>query len=141
VLELTNARGEKRYATVVSLSADAATLALGSREFTFPLNEIEPFWDGGFMVLWKKPTLSSAIVEPGMWGKNVAWVRQRLDVIDGKAAEPRPREAYDEDLQRRVTAFQRSRSLTPDGIVGEETLAHLASFGRDNRPSLTVEKP
>jgi peptidoglycan hydrolase-like protein with peptidoglycan-binding domain len=27
-------------------------------------------------------------------------------------------------------AFQASRSLTPDGLVGEETLVHLESGGR-----------
>ena len=46
-------------------------------------------------------------------------------------------EPYDEELKRRVAAFQQIESLTPDGIAGEETLVRLAAATPGgNGPSL-----
>ena len=58
--------------------------------------------------------------------------------MDGKVSTaPRPN-IYDAELKQRVLAFQRSRSLAPDGLVGEETLAELTLASREpGTPSLT----
>jgi peptidoglycan hydrolase-like protein with peptidoglycan-binding domain len=45
-------------------------------------------------------------------------------------------------LKRRVVAFQRTESLTPDGIVGEETLVRLsAATPSPGAPSLSQVRP
>ena len=74
---------------------------------------------------------------PGARGQDVEWVRQRLSELDGGAVGGRDRAIFDDDLRNRIIAFQRSRSLIPDGIVGEETLTHLSTAARDpNVPRL-----
>ena len=53
-----------------------------------------------------------------------------------------PSDLYDAELERRVIAFQRSRSLLPDGRVGGETLAHLVLAARGpDIPSLSASTP
>ena len=141
VFELAGPLNEKRYATVIALDGDMATLALGQRRISFPLREVDAVWDGPFMVLWKRPALAAPVIVPGAQGKDVQWLRQRLDELDGQPVAPGTRDVYDADLQRRVRAFQRSRSLVADAIVGEETLAHLTLARSDGRPSLTASKP
>ncbi|HEV8641866.1 MAG TPA: AAA family ATPase [Methylomirabilota bacterium] len=135
VVELVTPAGVKHYATVTAVDEETATLEFGQRQFTFPLGEIERFWDGAFTLLWKPPTLIT-IVPPGTRGKEVAWVRLRLGEVDGGPVRATDVELYDEELRRRVAAFQRDQSLLPDGIVGPETLARLVAIRDPSIPSL-----
>jgi general secretion pathway protein A len=125
IIELSTPSGEKRYATVVSLDESTATLDLARRRYAFPLSEIDRYWGGPFIVLWRAPGTSSPQIVPGSHGKDVVWLRQRLSEIDGAPPGGRNREVFDDELRSRVMAFQRSRSLPADGIVGEDTLAEL----------------
>jgi general secretion pathway protein A len=75
--------------------------------------------------------LSSVPIRPGTRGKDVEWVREQLAELDGVPGGGRNRQVFDDDLRARVIAFQRSRSLMADGIVGEETLTHLSTALRD----------
>ena len=59
------------------------------------------------------------------------WVRERLSDLDGDPVATKNQDVFDDRLRARVITFQRSRSLQPDGIVGEETLAHLSLTPRD----------
>jgi general secretion pathway protein A len=138
ILELTSADGERRYAVVTRLGGEEATLALGGRTVTVPLGAVDPFWDGAFVLLWRTPELSTRVLSPGMRGKDVEWLRRRLGELDGAPAARRVRDVYDDEVRERVVLFQKSRSLVPDGIAGEETLAHLA-LNPAQRPLQLVE--
>jgi general secretion pathway protein A len=126
VIELVAPDGGRHYAALTALGAAGATLDIGGRAFTFPLAAVEPFWDGGFTVLWKPPAVTRPVIVPGARGPDVDWLRRRVATIDGAPADPAARDVYDEALKARVVAFQRSHGLLPDGVVGEETLAQLA---------------
>jgi general secretion pathway protein A len=127
VIELAAPAGDRRYAAVTALGARSATLQIGGHTLTAPLADIDPFWDGAFTVLWKPPATILALILPGAHGPDVQWLRRRLAAIDGKPAEGPDRSFYDDALKERVVAFQRRRSLSPDGVVGEETLVHLTA--------------
>jgi general secretion pathway protein A len=127
ILRLVTSGGEKRYVVLTALDGQEATLQLGERRVVVPTAEIERFWDGPFVVLWKPPVAGPLPLKPGMRGKDVLWLRQRLSDLDGQPASRGASPVYDEDLKRRVAAFQEVESLTPDGIAGEETLVRLAT--------------
>ncbi len=142
LLELKTPAGEQRRVALVALGEESATLELGGREYTFPLSEIDRLWDGPFIVLWKAPPLDAWLISPGMRGKDVGWLRTRLDELGGTVSKGPRLNVYDEDLKQRVLAFQGSRSLVPDGVVGEETLAELALASREpDTPSLSRRTP
>ena len=107
------------------------TLDFDGRRYTLPLSAVDRYWDGPFIVLWKGPSLGTLSIEPGVRSKDVEWVRQRLSDLDGAPITAKNRDVFDDRLRARVITFQRSRSLEPDGIVGEETLAHLSLTPRD----------
>lgn len=131
IIELSSTTGERRYATVVSLDEASAAVDFSGRRYTFALHEIDRYWDGPFILLWKSPPVSSLPIMPGSRGKDVEWLRQRLSDLDGSPVAERNRDVFDEELRARVVAFQRRRSLPADGIVGEETLSHLSTALRD----------
>lgn len=131
IIELVTPTGAKHHATVTALSKESVTLAFGSRQVTVPVGEANSFWDGSFILLWKPPALSTMLLLPGMRGKDVEWLRRRLSELDGKPVAERDPDLYDDELKGRLMAFQRSQSLIPDGIVGEETLVHLSGVLQD----------
>jgi general secretion pathway protein A len=142
ILELTGPTGARRRATLVSLEEERATLAVGKREYTFPLDEIDQLWDGSFILVWKAPPVRSRLIARGMQGSDVAWLRARLDTLEGKTPKGPGPDVYDALLEQRVVAFQRSRGLTADGLVGDETLLQLTLATREpSVPSLSSRVP
>ncbi len=137
LLELTLPSGQRHRVTLVGLGDETATLAIGGREYTFRLQEIERVWDGSFILLWKLP-FPSRQISPGARGKDVVWVRQILDTLEGKDPRAAESDLYDESLRQRIMAFQRDRSLPQDGLVGSVTLVRLtlAAMG-PNAPSIS----
>jgi general secretion pathway protein A len=117
--------------TVVELGEQAATLDVGGQRHTFPLAEIDRYWDGFFIAVWKTPVVRSLPILPGSRGKDVTWLRHRLGEIDGRADGGANLDVFDDELKARVVAFQRARSLVADGVVGDETLAQLRTLQRD----------
>jgi len=134
VLELAAPTGARRYATVTALDDAGATLAFGTRAERFSLREIEEHWDGGFVVAWRPPALTAVPIAPGARGRDVTWLRRRLAEIDG--GDRRDGDVYDDELRARVLSFQRRQALSPDGVVGEETLIRLTAVGDATAPSL-----
>jgi general secretion pathway protein A len=111
-LTLMAAAGEKRYATVAGLGAATVTLDVGRGPVTLPLGEVERHWDGAFLALWKTPDIAASGLRPG------------------------------DDVQQRIAAFQRAHGLTPDGVLGDETLLRLATTERAaSTPSLAKTAP
>jgi general secretion pathway protein A len=138
ILELTGPAGERRRALLVALRDERATLVIGGNEHTLSLAEIGALWDGSFIVVWKPPPAGSRVMSRGMKGKDVEWLRMKLSALDGTPPSNRSADLYDADVERRVVAFQRERSLNPDGRVGGETLLHLTLAVREpGVPSLS----
>jgi general secretion pathway protein A len=117
-LELAGPGGERRYGVLTALTPSEATLRFGDRVVTALLAEIEPFWNGGFVLLWRPPP-GDFPVQRGARGPATDWLRQRMARASGQLSEPGL--PYDQNLWERVTAFQRARSLEADGVVSRET--------------------
>jgi general secretion pathway protein A len=128
-LELVGPGGERRHAALTGLTEDRVTLELGGRTLTLPIGVVDGHWRGRFSLLWPRPGLPAVPLGPGARGEDVAWMRHRLDALDGRPGEGG--DVYDPDLQGRVVAFQRSRGLLPDGLVGLETVTQVAAAVRE----------
>jgi general secretion pathway protein A len=136
ILDLTTPDGRKHHVVLASLDGERATLEIGSRRVTLPIAEVERFWDGPFVMMWRSPVTGPLPLQPGMGGRDVAWLRQRL-APDGQAVTAKPNQVYDEELRRKVAVFQQVEALVPDGIAGEETLVRLvATAPGANGPTL-----
>lgn len=136
VLRLAAPDGKPRWAALVALGAEKASLDLGARVVSVALNEIDAVWDGRFEVVWQPPPIGAREVTPASRGRSVVWLKQRLDALDGQPSAARG-DTYDERLKARVLAFQRGQSLSVDGIAGVETLVRLGSLVDQRIPSLS----
>ena len=142
ILELTTPDGRKYHVVLTALDGDRARLAIGPRRVVLPSGEVERFWDGPFTTVWRSPVTGPVPLAPGMWGRDVAWLRQRLGALDGQPVTARVNQIYDDELKRRVAVFQQGEALMPDGIAGEETLVRLvATAPGATGPTLNGERP
>jgi len=142
ILELATPDGRKHHVVLASLDGDRATVEIGPRRVTLPAGEVERFWDGPFVMIWKSPVTGPMPLHPGMGGRDVAWLRQRLGALDGQPITAKANQTYDDELKRRVAVFQQGEALVPDGIAGEETLVRLvATAPGANGPALNRERP
>jgi general secretion pathway protein A len=139
-LELVGPGGGRRYAVLTALTASEATLRFGDRVVTAPLSVVEPLWDGGFFVLWRPP--GPLPIRLGARGPAADWLRERLARADGVERPIERGRPYDEDLMKRVVAFQQANSLKSDGVVGRETALLLQhSERRADIPRLSAGSP
>jgi general secretion pathway protein A len=140
-LELVGPDGERRYAVLAALTMSEATLRFGDRVVTAPLAEVESFWEGFFVVLWRPPP-GPLPVRPGARGPVTDWLRERLARADGAGWPVERGQPYDDALRQRVVAFQQARSLDPDGVVGRETAILLQGAARGtDMPRLSAGVP
>lgn len=142
ILELAAPDGRKHHVVLASLDGERATLEIGSRRVTLLSVEVERFWDGPFVMMWRSPVTGPLPLQPGMGGRDVAWLRQRLGALDGQPPTAKANQIYDDELKRKVAVFQQVEALVPDGIAGEETLVRLvATEPGANGPSLNGVRP
>jgi general secretion pathway protein A len=126
-IKLAGPRGA-RHAVVTYIDENRIELSASEPAGIFGAVDVSPFWDGEFTVVWKRPPgLISNLIENGSRGRDVLWLREKLDAIMGRRQAEGEPELFDRALDARVRAFQRSRSVKADGLVGPVTLILLTT--------------
>jgi general secretion pathway protein A len=123
VLRLTDERGRSAHAVLLALDGEMATLALGGSERTLTLAELARWWRGDYATFWRAP--------PGWQDGEVptAWLQQQLARAAPAAAGT---------LRERVSAFQLTQGLVPDGVAGPLTLMQLNRAAGIGEPRLAT---
>lgn len=114
-----------QHAALIGLNGNMATLAIGDGTYSFPLQVVDRFWDGSFILIWKPP-FDALRLPLGMRGKEITWIRQALDIFEGKPVSSSPSDLFDDDLKQRIMEFQKTQLLIQDGRIGPETLLRLS---------------
>ena len=135
ILTLHDDADEKYYAVLVGLNQDTATLRIGDMTESVTVNALAHRWRGRFITLWRGPPEVSQLVGPGDRGPVTDWLATRLATVSHTSA-PAPDVPFDAQMQMRVREFQVAQGLTPDGVVGPQTLMQLSSAADDPGPRL-----
>lgn len=136
VLTLVNKQGETRYVTITSIHDEAATVLANNKTYTVKLSDLDKFWYGQFVILWKKPAHYSSVITPGDSGYMINWLNTQLSKITNTHSSNIVISTYDDNLVNKVKAFQRQQGLTADGIVGPVTIIHINTRSGMGIPSL-----
>lgn len=129
---------------VTRLGPDHATLQIGPAEHTFDRTEIEKYWDGEYVFLWRPPPLQYEEISNLSHGPDVLWLRQALNRVaqkNGSAVLDVLSADYDQALRDRVIAFQKDQEIQADGIVGVDTLIRLNTLLNDSDIPLLTRSP
>jgi general secretion pathway protein A len=127
-LELAGPTGERRYGVLTGLTGSEATLRFGDRVVTALLTEVEPFWDGAFVMFWRPPQGTPA-VRRGARGPVADSVRSRMARSGSPGASIDAHQRAGERPEMRVAAFQPAPSLEPAAVVRRETAILLRRAG------------
>jgi general secretion pathway protein A len=134
VIELVDKSGGRHHVLVASLQDDQVTLEISGRAIPFPLVEVDRFWFGKFLLLWKPPLPEETTLRLGNQGSSVVWLRQVLARYRGHQTSSLPSDVYDAELEEQVKDFQRAHQLLDDGIVGQLTLIQLNAYDPSSAP-------
>lgn len=134
VIELLDENGQRHHVLVSALSGNRVLSNLGDREYGFPISEIDRYWYGRYLLLWKPLSPEQRVLRRGMRGSSVIWLRNTLAQYAGEPADASDNDLFDRDLEAQVKAFQRDHQLAADGVVGRLTLIQLNTYDADKAP-------
>jgi general secretion pathway protein A len=140
ILSLVTADGSEHPAVVVSLGYDHAQIVANGNRYELPLAELSYYWFGDHLLIWRPGDAPARDLSPGIDDAGVRWLRETLAKLDGQGPPADGSTTYDDVLEERVRAYQRTRQLTVDGIVGARTqVAMLAELDLSDTPSLVED--
>jgi len=137
-------RGPDReyHVLVRRMDSQSVTLDFGGQQYQLPVGEVDRYWFGDYLLLWRPPSLVSTTIAHNSRGVDVLWLRQVLQQVAGGAdGTDVSNPEFDSRLRDRVMDFQRNHSLTADGIVGVETLIRLNTLLSGNDVPLLSPRP
>ena len=138
ILMLHDASDRPVYALLTGLTERSATLRIGEVTQTISLVSLATLWRGDFATYWRAPAGYNGKVPDGGGGAVSAWVGMQLATLRGPS--PAGGEAPGEASWRaRVSAFQLSQGLKPDGVAGPTTFMQINRAIGVDEPRLRTE--
>ncbi|MFW8602011.1 AAA family ATPase [Desulfobacterota bacterium M19] len=129
VLRFIDEAGGEYYAALSAIAGDSATLSVGGRQEVVRVEELEKYWTGTYIVLWRTPPAYSGALLPGHGAPWLSWLGTRLAAVSGQPdSSSKVPAVLTGKLLARVKDFQRQRGLKADGILGPQTLINLNSL-------------
>ena len=138
VLEIINPAGNRKQIVVLAMRGKQVSLNIGGKVISTSTESVDPYWYGNYLLLWRPPPAGSNVLKEGLIGKDVGWLRDQLDRIEGKAVvtDEKKKLSFDPTLKWRVMEFQRVRGLNVDGVAGRETMIEINSAVNDRSTPL-----
>jgi general secretion pathway protein A len=139
IMELVTRDGQSVPAVLQRLDDRVAELMIGNESFRLDIGEVDRYWFGKFTLLLRMPPSGYLLLAAGDRNPDVVWLRQLLESAQQVKLPSDDPQYFDGALQREVIDFQRRRGLTPDGVVGKQTLIQLNTYADGSVPLLSVE--
>jgi general secretion pathway protein A len=124
ILEFSLGDQEKHYAFLVGTKQGQPVFRL-RKDIAFPLDEVLPFWQGYFFLIWQAPNKGKSNIHPQQSSEGVIWLRKVLAAIDQETVPEKQPEFFDKALEKKLILFQKQHHLSTDGVVGPRTIIHL----------------
>lgn len=138
ILTLRGYGGRQHKIVLSGLNDEFATISIASQDYRISPDELNEFWFGEYLLLWRPEFEQLTMFSPGMQGEAVIWLRESLAEIQGEPVSPPDSDFFDSELEARVRSYQRDKRLGVDGVVGYHTqIAINSDLGLVNRPRLT----
>ncbi len=121
ILSLRDDNGALHQVVLSGLTDTTAQLELNGQGVPVEIEDLESYWYGEYLLLWRPQIGEVKAFFPGMRDSHVKWLRESLAAIQGQPVAPMESDYYDEYLEERVKDYQRERRLNVDGLVGHQT--------------------
>jgi len=132
LITLKDTHGRRASVVLASVAGDRVALLAGKHRVVTERAALKPLWSGEYLMLWRPPAVYRRLLASGAQGRDVAWLKGRLAEIFGEPRAEVQEAVFDSALRDKVMAFQESRGLEADGIVGTRTLIHLNTVAKES---------
>lgn len=139
VIELQDSAGRKYHALVAALKQDSVVLELGGKQRNFSMSEVDRFWFGKYLLLWRPTAPETATLHLGDRGESVVWLRDALARYRGEPLVAEASDVFDQELQQQLIEFQSRLRLVSDGVAGRASLARLQAYLPSGSPTLVAD--
>ncbi len=138
IITLRDLAGESHQVLLSAHDGGDVLLKIPDGELLLPRSDLDRFWFGEYLLLWRPPNNQSVSFVPGMNSEGILWLRQSLTAILGRDIPPADSTRFDENLEIQVRNYQQARRLTVDGLVGQKTQMMInTDLGLDDIPRLS----
>ena len=120
------------HAVLYGLSDKSVELLVNQSLVQIPVSALEALWQGDYVAIWKQPLRET--LREGDSGEAVAMLDLLLSEALGENVTGQ--ELFDDELKRKVEAFQIWQGMSVDGIAGKRTLARLQRIAQLDSPIL-----
>ncbi|MEF1226290.1 AAA family ATPase [Vibrio fortis] len=120
------------HAVLYGLSDKSVELLVNQSLVQIPVSALEALWQGDYVAIWKQPLRET--LREGDSGEAVALLDLLLSEALGENVTGQ--ELFDDELKRKVEAFQIWQGMSVDGIAGKRTLARLQRIAQLDSPIL-----
>jgi len=127
ILVVTDPNQRSLYITMSQLTDESATLIINDSPHLVDPAEIQRYWNGRHVLVWRMPPQYKHPSRLGDQGVEIEWLEEQLTKIQNRSANTTRPLIFDEEMHQQVEQFQMSRGLVPDGIVGFQTWIHINS--------------
>jgi general secretion pathway protein A len=127
VLELIDDSGIRHHVTLIGLTRGEALLDIDGELLRIPIRDMEAWWYGSYVLLWRPPQLENPVLRVGSRGRDVLWLRDQLARVGMIPLSDTDTPVFDAGLSETVKRFQQANDLPADGVVGRQTLLRLNS--------------
>lgn len=121
ILTLIDDAGNAHQVVISGLASNDAKVRLPEAAHDISIASISRLWYGDYLVLWRPQVRAPRALSAGMQGEGVRWLRNSLEVAQGRPPQEAPNDFFDEELVRMVEDFQRKHRLNVDGVAGVQT--------------------
>jgi general secretion pathway protein A len=137
ILELVDTRGHRHHVLLAALDKERVTLEIGNQKQRYALAEVDRYWYGKYLLLWRAPFAEILALRSGMQGPMIGWLRETLARALGTPLPAVAPDIFDAGLDEAVRDFQRRQRLPEDGVVGNLTWLQLSLYdGHADAPRL-----
>jgi general secretion pathway protein A len=136
VLKFYDSNNISFYGTLTELTDETATVELGTKALSVPIRDIESQWFGDYTIIWTPPPHFKREIYPGTQNMSVPWLIKQLSIINGESGSDSASTIYSNTYVEQIKEFQTSQGLSPDGIVGIQTIIRLNSLTDSESPVL-----
>ena len=123
---------QSHHAVLYGLSDKSVELLVNQSLVQIPVSALETLWQGDYVAIWKQPLRET--LREGDSGEAVALLDLLLSEALGENVTGQ--ELFDDELKRKVEAFQIWQGMSVDGIAGKRTLARLQRIAQLDSPIL-----
>ena len=129
IIKLRSPGNKTHHILINSIGDQSVNFVFGELEVAMPIKDISPHWYGDFTVLMRTTPAGKAIISPKSTGKDVLWLRKRIQTISGVGTKTGDgtfvADYFDDELKKQVQKFQLNQHLSSDGVAGIMTLIKL----------------